>query len=165
MHSHMINSEYVLKSSKILLQTKGQHGDDIKLYGEPSNLAAKVFGAMPVIKKAGETDIVSFGNDDRVILMIRDLGHATTIEITKDENSIKIQYFIPKICNIDMINALPGINKISNTEVGATGIFYTTNEKFLTDFYDFVSNIPDDLDMVLYDEKNGEQLENEGKSK
>ena len=50
-------------------------------------------------------------------MMVRDLGHALSvdIDISKDDEII-VKYFVPKICNMDMIQALPGINKKSITE-------------------------------------------------
>ena len=49
--------------------------------------------------------------------MIRDRGHALTIEITINNDKARIDYFIPKIININMINALSGANKVRENSV------------------------------------------------
>ncbi len=36
-----------------------------------------------------------------------------TIEVTLNNNIARIEYFIPKLCNIEMINNLPGVNKVN----------------------------------------------------
>ena len=60
-------------------------------------------------------------------MMIRDRGHALTIEIDIDGNEVLINYFIPKLRNINMINELPGVYKVKDNEyIGTTGIFKTS---------------------------------------
>ena len=62
----------------------------------------------------GWTDIVSM--EKKMLMMVRDRGHALTIEIDKEEAGAVFKYFIPKLCNRDMIEKLPGINKITEME-------------------------------------------------
>ena len=85
-------------------------------------------------------------------MMIRDRGHALTIEIDIDGNDAIIKYFIPKLCNINMINSLPGVNKVKNTEViGTTGMFKTSVNDLSNKLYHFISMVPTDSDMFIED--------------
>lgn len=33
--------------------------------------------------------------------MVRDRGHALSIEVTLNKDNARIEYFIPKICNVE----------------------------------------------------------------
>ena len=53
-----------------------------------------------------------------------------------------------KLCNIDMINRLPGINKVTSDSIGATGVI-VTEIKYLSDtLVDFILKVPTDTDMI-----------------
>ena len=79
--------------------------------------------------------------------MIRDLGHALTIEIDIEDNKCMIRYFIPKICNIDMINSLKGVKKVKKGDNYTVGMFECTLEKLPFELVDFISKVPTDMDM------------------
>ena len=51
-------------------------------------------------------------SDNHIIIMLRDFGHATTLDINIENKNAWIEYFIPKVCNYLMVNSLPGIRKI-----------------------------------------------------
>ena len=54
-----------------------------------------------------------------------------------------IKYFIPKICNEQMVQALPGIEKV--TENGANGMFEIDNIQELNEkLFDFIERVPTD---------------------
>lgn len=62
--------------------------------------------------------------EDRTLMMIRDRGHALTIDIDSlEKDNVVVNYFVPKICNKEMVKALPGINPSSITKNGAVGTF------------------------------------------
>ena len=85
---------------------------------------------------------------DKILMMVRDRGHALTIDIdTSTQNNILVKYFIPKLCNLDMIKTLPGINKSSITEYGARGAFLTSKEKLTEELFNFVEKVPTDDDL------------------
>lgn len=86
-------------------------------------------------------------SDDRVIMMVRDIGHALSIEIEKENDKYYIRYFIPKVCNIDMVNSLKGVKKVKKGDNYTVGIFETSLEKLPFDLVDFISKVPTDIDM------------------
>ena len=56
--------------------------------------------------------------------------------------------FIPKLCNIEMINNLPGVNKVNKNSIGATGVIETPINTLPGVLFDFISKVPTDYDMV-----------------
>ena len=86
--------------------------------------------------------------DKKLIMMVRDRGHALTIEITLNAKGARMEYFIPKICNVRMVNDLPGLfNPVDKNSVGATGAIETSLEELPSTLYDFISRVPMDHDM------------------
>ena len=61
----------------------------------------------------------------------------------------RIEYFIPKLCNIDMINRLPGVNKVNKGSIGATGAFEIPINSLSMTLIDFISKVPMDSDMII----------------
>ena len=84
--------------------------------------------------------------------MTRGLGHATSIEFDRtDKGDIRVAYFIPKICNVDMVNSLKGINPIKPLTpvfAGARGRFYTPEESLDNDLSTLLKGIPSDADLM-----------------
>ena len=144
-HSYIINNEKNYQSINSLTSKTNEYGYDITLHGSPNALAQSVFENLPNSLDCGWTDIVSL-NDEKLIMMVRERGHALTIEITRIGNKLRVEYFVPKLCNIDMINRLPGVNKVEKGDPGAKGIFETEN---INDLFTFISMVPTDLDMVF----------------
>ena len=81
--------------------------------------------------------------------MVRDKGHALSIEISLHNDVARIEYFIPKLCNIDMINKLPGINAVNKDSIGATGVVEVPINILSDALFDFISKVPMDSDMDL----------------
>lgn len=88
-------------------------------------------------------------NDKKLIMMVRDRGHALTIDISLNNDMARIEYFIPKLCNIEMINNLPGINKVNENSVGATGVMEVPINTLPSVLFDFISRVPTDNDMII----------------
>jgi len=80
--------------------------------------------------------------------MIRDFGHATTIEIdTSNPDSFFIRYQIPKIYDGIKVNQLPGINKVkpeSISDTGASGRFICSPQELGQTIVNFIQKIPTD---------------------
>ena len=108
----------------------------------------KIFEEFPNDMDVGWTDLVCI-NERNLLIMVRDRGHALTIEVTLDSQDASLKYFIPKLCNIDMINALPGINKVNETSVGASGFIEVPIDDLSNTLFDFISKVPMDSDMVF----------------
>ena len=81
--------------------------------------------------------------------MIRDRGHALTIEITINNDKARIDYFIPKIININMINALSGANKVRENSVWATGVIEVNKDILNGTLFNFIFKVPTDRDLDL----------------
>lgn len=146
LHAYVVNNDNILESMPLIAEKENDNNQRITLRGEPVEVFNEFFNLFPSSLDVGWTEILSLGNN-RLIMMIRDRGHATTLEITVHNDKVRIEYFIPKICNINMVNSLPGINPVDENSIGATGVFETELDNFYESVYDFISKVPTDLDM------------------
>ena len=48
-----------------------------------------------------------------------------------------------------MINMLPGINRVNNDSIGATGVVEVSIEDLSKTLFDFISKVPMDSDMIF----------------
>lgn len=148
MHSYITNDEEILQAMPVV-DAKSQDIEPITLYGEETEFSRKLFDDFPIESKCGITDIISM--DNKILMMIRDVGHALSIDIdTSKEDDIIVKYFVPKLCNRDMIEVLPGINKSSITPNGASGIFKTSKEEMSQVLIDFIEKVPTEMDMPMH---------------
>lgn len=147
-HYYIINNDKIYQSMPKISNKTNDFKEQINLYGKENDLAYNLFAFFPSDVFVGTTDIVSLEN--KVLMMIRDVGHATVFEIEEYNNSINVQYYIPKICNVDMVNDLRGINKVTDIDrFGCTsGFFITDRANFLNDMYEIISKIPSDTDII-----------------
>ena len=118
LHSYVCNNEDILRSMPIMDQKHIGYYGNCTLFGLPNDIARDIFDNMPTNSKdseLGETYII--GLDDRVLMMVRDMGHALTIDIEEDKEkrTAFVKYFIPKICNPEKLNKLKGIHKVPIT--------------------------------------------------
>lgn len=148
MHSYVLNNEYILQSIPMISETTIDNKEEIVLRGFSSPLFQQLFRLFPKNLDVGRTEMVVI-DDKKMIMMIRDVGHALTIEITLNNNMARLEYFIPKICNIDMVNRLPGINKINENSVGATGVIEIDINELPQTLYSLISKVPTDSDMII----------------
>ena len=97
-------------------------------------------------EKTDRIDILNLKK--RILIMARDLGHATVIDVDlTNENEILVSYFIPKNTNQELMAKLKGIN-INSKEFG-TGKFISNKDNLIDDLCEFMKMIPTDLDMDL----------------
>jgi hypothetical protein len=160
-HQTIINNQNILQSLPKLSEKNNYENSAITLYGKENESARNIFKKFPKELSCGCTDIVSLSND-RIIMMIRDRGHALSIEIEKENNMYYVRYFIPKICNIDMVNELKGVNKVNKESQYTVGVFETSLEKLPFEIIDFISKVPMDKDMFI---EGGKFYEGESKQK
>ena len=153
MHSYIINNEAIMQNIPTLDKKTNEIKEPIILYGEETEISKRIFEQFPVQLDCGPTDIISMQN--KILMMIRDRGHALTLDIDTTNEKSFIKYFIPKICNLEMVEKLPGINKI--TQAGATGMFEISEEILPENIFDFISKVPTDADIIREDE---EEIEN-----
>ena len=147
-HSSIVNNDEILESMPQMGTKRNTIEEPITLYGEENEVAEKIFKEFPLEMDCGITDIVSLKN--KVLMMIRDRGHALTIDMdTTNPKEVEVKYFVPKLCNEEMIRKLPGINESSITKSGASGFFVSDKEKITKDLFDFIEKVPTDGDMVF----------------
>lgn len=145
MHSSIINDQDLLQSMPIIGTKKNEFSYNIVLYGEENKISQEIFEKFPKDLDVGDTDIVSM--EDRTLMMIRDRGHSLTIDIDSlEKDNVVVNYFVPKICNKEMVKALPGINPSSITKNGAVGTF-DLKKGDIKKIFDFIGKVPTDMDM------------------
>ena len=148
LHSSIVNNDEILESMPQIGTKRNTIEEPITLYGEENEVAEKIFKEFPLEMGCGITDIVSLKN--KVLMMIRDRGHALTIDMdTTNLKEVEVKYFVPKLCNEEMIRKLPGINESSITKSGASGFFVSDKEKITKDLFNFIEKVPTDGDMVF----------------
>ncbi|MBR3199437.1 MAG: hypothetical protein IKG27_05435 [Bacilli bacterium] len=146
-HFYVMNNNDILQSCDKVASKKNDSLKEIRLFGDKYNLGEVIFNSFPSSLDVGQTDIVSiFPN--LVIMMIRDRGHALTLEIRKEDDIISVNYFIPKICSVSMVNKLPGVEKVNEDSFATVGSFQSKSEDFLINLYEFIDMVPTDLDMI-----------------
>lgn len=146
-HSYIMNNERILGSITKLDEKKNDFGYPIKLFGEKSEISEDLFEKFPLDLYVGWTDIVSIQN--QILMMVRDRGHALTLDIDTSQDKPFVKYFIPKICNEDMVRSLPGVDKNNLSENGASGSFECEKQDFLEKLFGFIEKVPMDRDIPL----------------
>ena len=154
-HQTVINDENNLTTLPKLQEKQNKDGYPISLYGYNTELSEKVFNEFPLELSCGWTEIVSLSNNN-IIMMVRDRGHALSIEIEKENDKYYVKYFIPKICNMDMVNKLNGVRKVTNESKFTTGIFESDLEHLSFELIDFIGKVPTDSDSSYYLNQNNE---------
>ena len=145
-HQTIVNDENNYRNLPIISKKQNFEGNDVTLYGRENETAKIVFNSIPYALSSDYVEIMSLSND-KVILMVRDIGHALSIEIEKENDKYYVRYFIPKVCNIDMINNLKGVKKVKKGDNYTVGVFECTLEKLPFELVDFISKVPTDIDM------------------
>ena len=147
-HAYLINNENIYQRTNVIAKKLITNGEEITLYGRANNISQAIFDEFPLDLDVGITDILSFQN--KILIMIRDKGHALTIEIDFDNDKSLIRYFIPKICNPLKVNELKGINKVTRNVRFASGVFECDTIDLPKELYNFIENVPTDDDMFTY---------------
>lgn len=144
-HNFIINNEnfyFAIPSVKTFKMDKSKR---ISLRGKLTNFGNELYEKIIDSKiDAWYIDIINLEN--YILIMARDLGHASVIEIEIGKDEIFVKYYIPKNNNKDMISALKGISV--NKDEFAVGSFSTSQENFVQDICTLMKGIPTDLDRV-----------------
>lgn len=146
-HSSVVNCNRQYGNIPVLENKNNFEGYDIKLYGRENPIAKEIFDSIPFELSLGQTDILSLNN--KILLMVRDRGHSLSIEVTVEGNKCFIQYYIPKICNVDMVNSLKGVDKVDKSSKFTTGRFEVDTIDIGASITDFISKVPMDTNMVF----------------
>lgn len=147
-HSYVVNNNKIIETIPLINTKVNDNNEDIALRGCNSSYFESLFDIFPLDLDIGVTDMLII-NERRMIMMVRDRGHALTTEVIINGEEAFVEYFIPKICNADMVNELPGINRISEDSKTATGRFSVKKEKLPHALFNFISKVPTDSDMVF----------------
>ena len=148
-HSYVMNNKELLSSITKISEKQNKFNYPIMLYGENTKQAEELFKKFPTDLDVGWTDIISL--EDQIFMMVRDRGHALTIDIDTSKDDYFVKYFVPKLCNEDMIKALPGINKDNISNNGASGSFICNNKEFTDKLFSFIEKVPTDSDIPPID--------------
>ena len=147
MHSRIINNEGLLQSIPLLNEKDNQHNNTISLRGIRNPMFEQLFMMFPTDLDCGITDMVII-NEKTLIMMVRDRGHALSIEVTLYKDDARVEYFIPKICNVEMVNKILGVNKVNDDSIGTTGTIEVEVKDLPTALFNFISMVPTDMDIV-----------------
>ena len=148
LHAQLINNEYYYKKLPTLSSKKNGDDYDVTLRGVNNDDAKTIFNAIPADISAGDLDIVAL-DENRIFIMVRDLGHALTIEIMKQKEKYEVSYFIPKICNIIMVNKLKGVRKVDYDSQYTRGAFDTIKAELASEIVKIIDGVPMDDDMFI----------------
>ena len=147
-HFYIVNNEKIFHSMPVIDRKINKDDEPIILFGKENDLSRDLFNKYPVELGTGEVDILSF--DDHLLMMIRDVGHALSIDSTIENDNIRVSYFVPKSCNIEKVNKLKGVTKLdpltSDMFSPTNGEFVCKKEDFTSEMIDFISNVPTDID-------------------
>lgn len=147
-HFYIVNNEKIFHSMPVIDRKINKDDEPIILFGKENDLSRDLFNKYPVELGTGEVDILSF--DDHLLMMIRDVGHALSIDSTIENDNIRVSYFIPKSCNIEKVNKLKGVTKLdpltSDMFSPTNGEFVCKKEDFTNEIIDFINNVPNDMD-------------------
>ena len=149
-HSYIMNNKEILQKIPIVQKKENERKQPIYLRGENTEFGLKILESIPTDIDSYSTDLVAV--DNKVFMMIRDLGHALTVELEKEEkDNVMIRYFVPKICNEEMIRNLPGIDVKTINDNGAYGSFETLEKDISREISDFLEKVPTDEDIPAID--------------
>ena len=144
-HSFVINNDKIYKDINIL---KNKDTDDRVIYlrGIETMIGNALYNK--ILLSCIDSSIIDIINlDNKIIIMARDLGHSTLIEIdTLDLNNIYVKYFIPKNTDREKTGLLKGINE--NNNEFATGNFKTNVDNLTNDISTLMLNIPRDRGVI-----------------
>lgn len=144
-HSYVINKEDFYRVVPKVRGTSDSDWKGISLRGISNDIGNELYEK--IIDFGLESDLIDIINLDKfIIIMARDLGHATVIEIDlSNMDSIFVKYFIPKNTNMEKMSLLKGI--YTNNSNYASGEFLTNRDSFVNDICSFMKKIPTDYDM------------------
>lgn len=137
-HFYIVNNEKIFHSMPVIDRKINKDDEPIILFGKENDLSRDLFNKYPVELGTGEVDILSF--DDHLLMMIRDVGHALSIDSTIENDNIRVSYFVPKSCNIEKVNKLKGVTKLDPL---TSDMFSQTNGEFVCKKENFTSEIID----------------------
>lgn len=145
---HMLFNNEKLYDLMPVIEEKEITGGVAKLLGEENKDAKDIYDNIQDIYSY-EIDIFSI--NESIIIMARDLGHALTVNIDKENDNYRVSYFLPKICNPKKANELPGIKKVpldSKPTTTTTGEYVIKDGNLGERISTFLKSVPTDHDII-----------------
>ena len=146
-HHMLFNNEKIYGLMPVI-EEKEITGGVAKLLGEENKDAKDIYDHIQDVYSY-EIDILSINGS--IIIMARDLGHALTVNVDKENDNYRISYFIPKICNPKKANAFPGVTKVpldASPSAATTGEYVIKDGNLGERVSIFLKNVPTDGDIV-----------------
>lgn len=108
-HTFATQNEEILEGLKRWGVTPNREGECIGV-GVATPFSKEVFSAASALFTNLESPVlIVFGHEKGVHLMLRDYGHATTIDLTPDNaGNVDVHFQIPKVLDSRCLEALPG---------------------------------------------------------
>lgn len=153
LHMQVTNTETLFTRMPLVATKNINEVEQVKLYGCQNEVAKMIFDNLNADIDVHNTDILALKN--KILIMARDLGHALTIEIELDGHKAVVNYFIPKICNVAMVNSLEGINPVKTDDNNepitpyAKGSFEVEIDDLIPHLLTFLKNVPQDKDVII----------------
>lgn len=140
-----VNNDINLYQNVPILDEK----NNISIRGEETELSRSIYNSLSSDITPGFVEIISLKNVNKILMLISKRGHATTIEITQNEDIIDINYFIPRIYHLEMVNKLRGVTPVSENDYYATGMFRCTTNDVCEKLQELIEGIPMDKHMYV----------------
>ncbi len=157
MHAAIVNDETTYGNIPLIERRENDNGKYIDLVGVQNDVAIEILNSFPTEIYSDRVNIMSFGN--KILLMVRDVGHALSIEIDIEGAECDVKYFIPKVCNYLMVNKLKGVTPVRMDSKYAVGEFVVPTDEIANVISNFVLGVPTDDHMFIqggkfYEENN-----------
>lgn len=140
-----VNNDLNLYQGVALIDEK----DNISIRGEETELSRSIYNSLSSNITPGFVEIISLKNVNKVLMLISKRGHATTIEITQNGDIIDVNYFIPRIYHLEMVNKLRGVTPVTEKDYYATGTFRCTTNDICNKLQELIEGIPMDKHMFM----------------
>jgi hypothetical protein len=153
-HSYITNNENIYHAVPTVSTKTLANGSSVSLRGEKEPIGEAIVNAIDPNLDIGDMDVLAvkeanYSNTCRFYIMVRDAGHALMLELVPINDNYQIDYYIPKICNYDMINKLPGVTKVKTGDNYAVGeipnFIYKNKVPYVIN--EFIKMVPTDADM------------------
>ena len=144
-HSYILNNENVLQSIPVLKYKRSDNNYSIKLRGVRVPVFEQLFNSFPTNLDCGWVEMASI-NNNKFLMMVDNSDSILTFEISLYNDIATINYVVPKISNIEIIDSLPGVEKYGSDSSAVSGIFKVGVVDLNYELLEFVSKLSDNLD-------------------
>lgn len=124
-HTSIMQNEELLRSLSVWGRVANAEGQALGV-GVRTELGAKVFGAAAqLFKTLPSPALICLAHPQGVHIMLRDFGHAATIDIEADAAGVaRVRYYLPKTFGRESVKHLPGFDFHDDQLRVAKGSFY-----------------------------------------